>query len=99
MGAATPFARATRCTSPRSPSCWARLSARVSGVHARRMRMLAKVPVLVIDDFALKPIRSPRDDDLHELVAVRYEQLPIIVTSNLAPNEWHEAFPDNKLLG
>jgi DNA replication protein DnaC len=72
---------------------------RLSGVHARRMRMLSKVPLLLIDDFALKPIRSPHDDDLHELVAARYERLPIIVTSNLAPDEWHEAFPDNKLLG
>jgi DNA replication protein DnaC len=73
--------------------------ARLSGVHARRMRMLSKVPLLVIDDFALKPIRSPHDDDLHELIAARYERLPTVLTSNLAPEEWHEAFPDNKLLG
>jgi len=73
--------------------------ARLSGVHARRMRMLSKVPLLVIDDFAIKPIRSPHDDDLHELIAARYERLPTVLTSNLAPEEWHEAFPDNKLLG
>jgi DNA replication protein DnaC len=73
--------------------------ARLSGVHARRMRMLVKVPLLVIDDFALKPIRSPHDDDLHELIAARYERLPTLLTSNLASDEWHEAFPDNKLLG
>lgn len=73
--------------------------ARLSGVHARRMRMLARVPLLVIDDFALKPIRSPHDDDLHELIAARYERLPTLLTSNLAAEEWHEAFPDNKLLG
>ena len=73
--------------------------ARLSGVHARRMRMLSKVPLLVIDDFAIKPIRSPHDDDLHELIAARYERLPTVLTSNLAPEDWHEAFPDNKLLG
>ena len=73
--------------------------ARLSGVHERRMRMLSKVTVLIIDDFALKPIRTPQDDDLHELIAARYERLPTVLTSNLAPEEWHEAFPDNKLLG
>lgn len=73
--------------------------ARLSGVHARRVKMLANVSVLVIDDFALKPIRTPADDDLHELIAARYERLPTVITSNLAPDEWHEAFPDNKLLG
>ena len=72
---------------------------RLSGVHARRMRMLSKIALLVIDDFALKPIRSPHDDDLHELIAARYERLPTVITSNLAAEEWHEAFPDNKLLG
>lgn len=72
---------------------------RLSGVYERRMKMLGKVALLIIDDFALKPIRSPQDDDLHELIAVRYERLPIVVTSNLAPDEWHEAFCDNKLLG
>ncbi len=72
---------------------------RLSGVYERRMKMLARVTLLVIDDFALKPIRSPHDDDLHELIAARYERRPIVVTSNLAPDEWHEAFPDNKLLG
>ena len=63
------------------------------------MKMLCRVRLLIIDDFALKPIRSPQDDDLHEIIAQRYERLPIIVTSNLALDEWHEAFADNKLLG
>ncbi len=72
---------------------------RLSGVHGRRMKTLCRVRLLIIDDFALKPIRSPQDDDLHEIIAQRYERLPIIVTSNLALDEWHEAFADNKLLG
>ena len=60
---------------------------------------MAKVAVLVIDDFALKPIASPHDDDLHEIVAARYEKLPTVITSNLASEEWQEAFSNNKMLG
>ena len=61
--------------------------------------MLINVGLLVIDDFGLKPIRSPQDDDLHEIIAARYERSPVIVTSNLDVSEWGEAFADNKLLG
>jgi DNA replication protein DnaC len=73
--------------------------ARLSGVYERRMKMLINVGLLVIDDFGLKPIRSPQDDDLHEIIAARYERSPVIVTSNLDVSEWGEAFADNKLLG
>ena len=73
--------------------------ARLSGVYERRMKMLAKVTLLIIDDFALKPIAPPHDDDLHEIVAARYEKLPTVITSNLAADEWQEAFTNNKMLG
>ena len=51
-------------------------------MYERRMKMLINVGLLVIDDFGLKPIRSPQDDDLHEIIAARYERSPVIVTSN-----------------
>jgi hypothetical protein len=72
---------------------------RLSGVHGRRMKMPCRVRLLILDDFAPKPIGSPQDDDLHEMIAQRYEKMPILITSNLAVDEWHEAFADNKLLG
>ena len=54
--------------------------------------------LLIIDDFALKPLRSPQDEDLHDLVAERYERRSIVITSNLDFPEWGDAFP-NRLLG
>jgi DNA replication protein DnaC len=56
------------------------------------------VPLLIIDDFGLKPLRSPADEDLHDLIAERYEQVPTVVTSNLDFTEWDQAFPANRLL-
>jgi len=43
----------------------------------------AKVTLLIIDDFGLKPLRVPQDEDLHDLIAQRYEKTTTIVTSNL----------------
>ena len=52
----------------------------------------------LIDDFGLKPLRAPADEDLHDLIAERYEQAATIVTSNLDFTEWDQAFPGNRLL-
>ncbi len=52
----------------------------------------------LIDDFGLKPLKQGQDEDLHDLVAERYERTATIITSNLDFTEWGEAFP-NKLLG
>lgn len=50
-------------------------AARATGAHERKLAALARVPLLIIDDFGLKPLRSPADEDLHDLIAERYESL------------------------
>jgi DNA replication protein DnaC len=74
-------------------------AARAVGSYERKLASLARVPLLIIDDFGLKPLRSPADEDLHDLMAERYEQTATIVTSNLDFPEWDQAFPNNRLLG
>ena len=73
-------------------------TARATGNYARRFKYLAKIPLLIIDDFGLKPIRSPDDEDFHDLVCERYENAATIITSNLADDEWSDAFSSNKML-
>lgn len=73
-------------------------AARATGAYERKLTALARVPLLIIDDFGLKPLRPPADEDLHDLIAERYEEASTIVTSNLDFTEWNEAFPNNRLL-
>jgi DNA replication protein DnaC len=73
-------------------------AARATGAYDRKLATLARVPLLIIDDFGLKPLRPPADEDVHDLIAERYEQASTIVTSNLHFSEWDEAFPNNRLL-
>ena len=73
-------------------------AARATGGYERKLAALAKVPLLIIDDFGLKPLRAPADEDLHDLIAERYEQAATIVTSTLDFPEWEQAFPANGLL-
>jgi DNA replication protein DnaC len=73
-------------------------AARATGAYERKLATLARVPLLIIDDFGLKPRRPPQDEDLHDLIAERYERASTIVTSNLDFTEWDQAFPNNRLL-
>jgi DNA replication protein DnaC len=74
-------------------------AARATGAYERKLASLAKVPLLIIDDFGLKPLRAPFDEDLHDLISERYERTTTVVTSNLDYEEWDQAFAVNRLLG
>jgi DNA replication protein DnaC len=73
-------------------------AAGATGGYERKLATLSRVPLLIIDDFGLKPLRPPADEDLHDLIAERYEQAATILTSNLDFAEWDQAFLANRLL-
>jgi DNA replication protein DnaC len=73
-------------------------AARAVGTYERKLATLARVPLLIIDDFGLKPLRAPADEDLYDLIAERYEHAATIVTSNLDFAEWDQAFAANRPL-
>jgi len=73
-------------------------AARAANTFDRKLATLARLPLLIIDDFGLKPLRPPADEDLHDLIAERYERTATIVTSNLDFTEWDQAFVSNRLL-
>lgn len=74
-------------------------AARAIGSYDRKLQQLARVDLLIVDDFGLKPLRPPHDEDFHELIAERYERAATIITSNLDFTEWTDAFPANRMLG
>ena len=73
-------------------------AARATGSYERRFQTIARMDLLIIDDFGLKPLRPQQDEDLHDLISERYERGATVITSNLEFSEWGEAFP-NRLLG
>ncbi len=73
-------------------------AARATNNFERRFQALIKAPLLIIDDFGLKPFKTSQEEDFHDLIAERYERASTIITSNLDFTEWGDAFT-NKLLG
>jgi DNA replication protein DnaC len=72
-------------------------AARATNAYERKLQQLIRIELIIIDDYGLRPMRSPQDEDFHDLIAERYEHASTLITSNLDFSEWGAAFP-NKLL-
>lgn len=44
-------------------------AARASGRYEKKIAKLSKVSLLIFDDFGLRPLRTPQDEDLHDLIS------------------------------
>ena len=68
--------------------------ARVDGRLARLMATFARVAVLLIDDFGLRPLTAEQAASLLEVVEDRSGLRSTIVTSQLPVAQWHEVLGD-----
>jgi len=57
-------------------------AARATGSIERKLQTLIRVPLLIIDDFGLKPLKPGQDEDFHDLIAERYETAVVKIYSN-----------------
>lgn len=65
-------------------------SARADGSHLKLLVRLAKVQVLILDDFGLSPLSDLERKDFLEVVEDRYGVGSTIITSQLPTKAWHE---------
>ena len=63
-------------------------AARLDNTHEAEMRRLARLDLLIIDDFALQAMDPPETTDFYELVVDRHQTASTITTSNRDPDEW-----------
>src|ERR1700758_860487 len=72
----------------------------LAGGHAdrswgQRIRDYTKPLVLILDDFAMREHTAMHADDLYELISDRaVNSKPLILTSNRAPTDWYNLFPN-----
>ena len=63
-------------------------AARLNNTLEAEMRRLARVDLLILDDFALRPLAATETNDFYELIVERHRKASTIVTSNREPAEW-----------
>jgi DNA replication protein DnaC len=67
------------------------------GSFRKRLAAMAKISVLIIDDFAIAPIGPRERNDLLELIDDRVGTRACIVTSQLPVSDWHDYIGDPTL--
>jgi DNA replication protein DnaC len=68
--------------------------ARVAGVSNSLLGKLARIDVLVLDDFLLNPMTDDQRRDLLEVLEDRYGKSSTVITTQLATKTWHSALGD-----
>ena len=71
--------------------------ARGDGRYARMLKSLARVQLLILDDWGLTPLTAEQRRDLLEIVDDRHGRAATIVTSQVPVPNWHEWIADPTL--
>ena len=71
--------------------------ARADGSYYKQLRQLAKVQLLIIDDWGLEPLKPAQRDDLLEIMDDRHGHTAITMISQLPTDQWYASIGDNTL--
>ena len=72
-------------------------AARLDNTLDAEFRRLTRLDLLVIDDFALRPLDATTTADFYELIVERHKKAATILTSNREPAEWMSMTTDPML--
>jgi DNA replication protein DnaC len=64
--------------------------AKADGSYSRVLARLAKLPLLILDDWGLNPLQAADRHDLLEVLEDRYDRSSTLVTSQFPISTWHE---------
>src|SRR5207253_7934261 len=68
--------------------------ARGDGRHARLLKSLARVELLILDDWGLAPLAPAQAHDLLEIIDDRHGRGSTLLTSQLPVDHWHDIIGD-----
>ena len=68
--------------------------ARADGRYARMLKQIARVDLLILDDWGPETLTAEQRRDLLEIVEDRYDARSIIVTSQVPIDRWYEIIGD-----
>jgi len=70
---------------------------KASGTYGKWLTNMAKVDILILDDWGLVALSEEQRRDLLELLEDRYLQKSTVITSQLPVSHWHEHLNDATL--
>ena len=73
--------------------------ARGDGRHARMLKGIARIDLLILDDWGLSVLNHNQRIELLEILEDRSGRGSTLVTSQVPVEQWHEVIGDNPTLG
>ncbi len=71
--------------------------AKADGSYIKLMEYVAKLPLLVLDDWGIAPMNDANRRDLLEIIDDRYQRSSTLITSQLPVSAWHDSVGDATL--
>lgn len=71
--------------------------AKADGSYHKQLAQLAKVQLLIIDDWGLEPLKAAQRNDLMEIMDDRHGSSSTLMISQLPTDQWYNCIGDNTL--
>mgnify|MGYP001813343697 FL=1 len=71
--------------------------AKADGSYHQQLKLLAKVRLLIIDDWGLEPLQAAHRNDLMEIMDDRHGSTSTLIISQLPTDQWYASIGDNTL--
>lgn len=71
--------------------------AKADGSYHKQLKLLAKVQLLIIDDWGLEALNSAQRNDLMEIMDDRHGSTSTVMISQLPTDQWYTSIGDNTL--
>ena len=73
------------------------MQAKADGSYSKALHSLAKIDLLILDDWGLESLESAQRNDLLEIMDDRHGSSSTVVISQLPTEQWHRSIGDNTL--
>lgn len=70
---------------------------KADGSYCKALQTLAKLDLLIIDDWGLEPLKAAQRNDLMEIMDDRHGSSSTLMISQLPTDQWYQAIGDNTL--
>jgi len=71
--------------------------AKADGSYSKALQTLAKIDLLILDDWGLEPLKAAQRNDLMEIMDDRHESASTMIISQLPTDQWYQSIGDNTL--
>lgn len=70
---------------------------KADGSYTRMLQSLAKIQLLILDDWGLEPLEGAQRNDLMEIMDDRHGATSTVIISQLPTDQWYQSIGDNTL--